>query len=130
MTNKWISVKDKLPPNYEEVIYAVLTDVKRDVLVGHRVNELWYNCYLLYISTPLNHHICKVTHWMAMPDFPDDMEMPVPKITRLPDARHRDDAMMNEVILGDMNSIVDKQDIEDAKKIDEHTMEHLMSDLA
>jgi len=58
------------------------------------------------------------------------MEMPVPKITRLPDARHRDDAMMNEVILGDMNSIVDKQDIEDAKKIDEHTMEHLMSDLA
>lgn len=127
----WINVKDKLPPNYEEVIYAVLTDVKRDILVGHRVDDIWYNCYLLYVSTPLNNHLCRVTHWIALPDYPTDMPMPVPShVIKLPDARHREDAMMKEVIVSDMNSIIDKQGADEIKKVTEHSIDYLMSDLA
>lgn len=76
----WMNVNDKLPPNYEEVIFTVITDVKRDILIGHRVDDIWYNCYLFYVSTPLNNTVCKVTHWLALPDYPVDMKMPIQPI--------------------------------------------------
>lgn len=71
----WISVEDSLPPDYEEVLYFVATEHKFDILVGHRKEGVWYNCYLFYSSTPINEAYGKVTHWMRLPDYPEDRKL-------------------------------------------------------
>lgn len=66
----WISVKDSLPPDYKEVLYCAINDtIVKDILIGHRENGVWFNCYLFYASSPLNDRV-EVTHWMPLPDYP------------------------------------------------------------
>lgn len=71
--SNWIDVNDMLPPDFEEVLYCVKTDAKMDILTGHRENGVWFNCYMIYCSDPLNEKTVKVTHWMPLPEYPEDL---------------------------------------------------------
>lgn len=67
---KWISVKDKLPPDFQEVLYFATTNEgnSREIMTGHRENGLWKHCCMFYSSQTLN-HLVNVTHWMELPDY-------------------------------------------------------------
>lgn len=67
----WISVDDKLPPDYQEVLFFAITNegMSREIMVGHRVKESWFHCCMFYLSTECGEAI-KVTHWMELPDYP------------------------------------------------------------
>ena len=64
--NKWISVKDRLPPHWEMVIAVDETDI---VTLGWQDNkEVWR---LLFIE---GNDIATypVTHWQNLPELPND----------------------------------------------------------
>lgn len=77
--SKWISVKDKLPSELEEVMFFYIiygnkifnqhNDIaKRDIVCGHIEKGIWHICYL-YSSLPLSNEV-NVTHWMPLPAYP------------------------------------------------------------
>lgn len=66
---KWISVKDKLPTDLEEVMFFYTIDQhKKDIVCGHLENGIWHICYL-YTSMKLG-NLVNVTHWMPLPEEP------------------------------------------------------------
>jgi hypothetical protein len=77
--NKWISVKDRLPDIYHEVmfifeIYRMNGQViKKDIVCGHRDEKGWNVCYH-YVSVPLTNDEkkLKITHWMELPELPNE----------------------------------------------------------
>lgn len=79
--SEWVSVKDKLPNEFEEVMFFYVMHMnqsltprkeigKRDIVCGHYANGIWHICYL-YTSLPLRNDIdIEVTHWLPLPDYP------------------------------------------------------------
>jgi len=67
----WISVEEKLPEDFQEVLYFAVTNEgnSREIMTGHRENGEWLHCCMFYSSARLNHE-CKVTHWMELPEYP------------------------------------------------------------
>lgn len=72
----WISVEDRLPPNYHEVLYfAVIKNnvrtVNSEIMTGHRThNNEWTHCCLFYSTQILRENVT-VTHWMELPEPPE-----------------------------------------------------------
>ena len=68
----WISVADELPPNKHEVMYFATMDngQHKEIMVGHREDELWTHCCMFYSTMRLNPDFVEVTHWMELPDYP------------------------------------------------------------
>lgn len=72
----WISVIERLPNKLEKVLFHwVLTDsfgvpCVRNVSMGYMCDAGW-NIYFPYHSFGLRGDICPVTHWMELPDFPN-----------------------------------------------------------
>lgn len=72
----WISVKDKLPPELQDVLFVYSIKnlhgqvIKKDIVCGHIAKNLWHICYL-FNSLPLNNNV-EVTHWMPLPEKPSD----------------------------------------------------------
>ncbi len=60
--NKWISVKDGLPVNYQDVIMVNYRD--GDVVAGYCHDGDWYS--ELYGGTEID----GITHWMPLPEPP------------------------------------------------------------
>lgn len=67
----WIDVTDRLPPDYQEVLYfATINDgMSREIMTGHREKGFWTHCCMFYASSRLNENV-KVTHWMELPNYP------------------------------------------------------------
>lgn len=69
--NNWISIEDRLPGNFEEVLFFAIADNgKTEIVKGHRDEDMWYHCCLFYSSICLNLDLVKITHWMLLPDRP------------------------------------------------------------
>ncbi len=68
----WISVEDRLPADYEEVLFFATTNENqsREIMTGHRERGLWLHCCLFYASARFNEDV-KITHWMELPDYPN-----------------------------------------------------------
>lgn len=68
--SKWISVKDRLPENYEEVLvrgYEFLPEYTFEIDGTYIIAEdLWHDFNGCYLSN--------VTHWQPLPKPPDDDE--------------------------------------------------------
>jgi 1,2-phenylacetyl-CoA epoxidase catalytic subunit len=68
----WISVEDKLPEDYREVLYFAIDDMgSKEIMTGHREKGNWTHCCLFYSSFVLNDKVT-VTHWMELPGYPKD----------------------------------------------------------
>ena len=66
----WISVEDKLPPDYHEVMYFAINAMgTTEIMTGHREHGLWMHCCMFYSSMHCDNTIT-VTHWMELPDYP------------------------------------------------------------
>ena len=64
----WISVKEKTPEDYENIIFTN----GKDVFVGFRVSLIYDdegNNDIYYYSNEINHK--DVTHWMPLPELPE-----------------------------------------------------------
>jgi hypothetical protein len=73
--NEWISVEDRLPPDYQEVLYFAINDSgNREIMTGHRDKGSWTHCCLFYSTITLNPDVL-VTHWMELPDYPKSGKM-------------------------------------------------------
>ena len=62
---EWISITDKLPKAYEDIlVYAKMKDKQDDYVVVAYLHEKRFhqNPYLLLVGT--------VTHWMPLPESP------------------------------------------------------------
>lgn len=71
ITEQWISVKDKLPPQGEEVLAYVPLDGQ--IFVGHCSKYYWKDQYVWYITTAMKvtkTMTKKVSHWMHLPGAP------------------------------------------------------------
>lgn len=74
--SNWISVDDELPKLLQKVLfYWTIKDsfgqaCNRNVSMGYRCEEGW-NIYLPYHSFGLRGDVCPVTHWMELPEFPE-----------------------------------------------------------
>ncbi len=67
----WISVKDKLPPEFHEVMYVAINEHgSKEIMNGHRQGNYWTHCCMFYSTLGLCDDI-KVTHWMELPDYPE-----------------------------------------------------------
>lgn len=67
----WIKVIDRLPPEFQEIIFFYTIDKhKKDMVCGHYARGAWHICSL-YMSIVLNDEV-KVTHWMPLPEPPND----------------------------------------------------------
>ena len=68
--NEWISVQERLPEDYEEVLYLAINEMGiKERMTGHRENSLWMHCCWFYSSMRCDSTI-KVTHWMPLPEPP------------------------------------------------------------
>jgi hypothetical protein len=76
----WISVTEKLPPDYHEVLYcATFQRGNKELMTGHREKGDWTHCCLFYSSMRLNDE-CEVTHWMELPEYPTIRESHLPTV--------------------------------------------------
>lgn len=68
----WISVEERLPHDFHEVLYFAINDKgSKEIMTGHRENGTWTHCCLFYSTTYLNSDYVKVTHWMELPEYPN-----------------------------------------------------------
>ena len=70
MECKWISVKDRLPDANRWKCYAVLCNEKK----YHRRQIAWFDEQDEKFMLEKGNIILKVTHWMPLPDLPDERE--------------------------------------------------------
>ena len=71
----WISTEDRVPPDYQEVLYFAINDRgSKEIMTGHRERDRWTHCCLFYSTLPLNPENVTVTHWMELPDYPKEAE--------------------------------------------------------
>lgn len=71
--NQWISVKDRLPEDFREVLYFAITNdtETREIMTGHREYNKWMHCCSFYSSRTLNDNVI-VSHWMPLPEYPNE----------------------------------------------------------
>jgi hypothetical protein len=76
----WISVTDRLPPDYHEVLYcATFQRGNKELMTGHREKGDWTHCCMFYSTMRLNGE-CEVTHWMELPNYPSIEQSHLPKV--------------------------------------------------
>lgn len=69
-SSPWISVVDSLPPDNHEVMYFAITDDgNKEIMIGHRQNDVWTHCCMFYSTIVLNDNV-DITHWMELQDYP------------------------------------------------------------
>lgn len=74
--SEWISVQDELPKLLQKVLFHWVTKDSygkvcvRNVSMGYRCEQGW-DIYLPYHSFGLRGDVCHVTHWMEIPEFPE-----------------------------------------------------------
>lgn len=69
--NSWINCLDRLPSDYEEVLYFAINDAgTTEIMTGHRQNGEWTHCCLFYSTRILDNRLVNVTHWMPLPEKP------------------------------------------------------------
>lgn len=69
---KWISIKDRFPDDYIEVLYFAINDIgTKEIMTGHRVEGTWTHCCMFYRTVKLN-DLVTVTHWMPLPKPPNE----------------------------------------------------------
>ena len=75
----WKDVNEELPPNKHEVMYFATMDNgnHREIMVGHREDELWTHCCMFY-STRYLSELVTVTHWMELPNYPSIEQSDLP----------------------------------------------------
>ena len=67
----WISVKDKLPSPYDDVlVYPRPTDYCCEAHYCHVAQDWYYNEYESYQGNV--QYKCTVTHWMYLPEDPKE----------------------------------------------------------
>jgi hypothetical protein len=72
---EWINVKDALPIDTQEVLYVMTCGPKkkiREIMKGYREKKGWVMCCRLDQFPPLPQDGIDVTHWMPLPDLPED----------------------------------------------------------
>ena len=68
--SEWISVDDKLPDDFEEILYFCMNDHgKKTMMMGHREKGYWTHCCMFYSTVTLN-KLVTVTHWKPLPEYP------------------------------------------------------------
>ena len=78
--NSWISVADRLPPDYHEVLYcATFERGNKEIMTGHREKGEWTHCCMFYSTMRLNPEFVEVTHWMELPNYPSIEQSHSPK---------------------------------------------------
>ena len=66
----WINVEDRLPPDYQEVLYFAINPMGgKEIMTGHRAKGEWTHCCLWYSTVTLNDDVT-VTHWQELPEYP------------------------------------------------------------
>lgn len=79
--NEWISIKERLPNKLQKVLFHwVLCDsfgnpCVKNVSMGYLCEGGW-DIYVPYHSFALRADVCPVTHWMELPEFPEDDGFP------------------------------------------------------
>lgn len=74
MAEDWISIKDRLPDLYDPVL---LCDNKRHIAVGRYTDVSYPSGYVTEFETDgisFNFNKRKVTHWMLLPEPPEQEE--------------------------------------------------------
>jgi hypothetical protein len=74
--NKWISVKDRLPEDGENVL-VYNDDNSEDFIpyfTGYFHGGMWYSSYALYEEENFLEVPSIVTHWMPLPEPPKDQQ--------------------------------------------------------
>ena len=67
---KWRSVNKELPPDLQEVLFfAEDENGNKEIMTGHRKNDVWHHCCLFFSTVALVEGI-KITHWMPLPSYP------------------------------------------------------------
>lgn len=66
--NKWISVEDRFPEEYEDVLMRVTCGSGFKVEQGYyKCGDSWVNCWF----ETRNKNLYPVTHWMPLPSPPE-----------------------------------------------------------
>jgi len=66
----WIDVNDRLPDLLQKVLFHAIQDgYLKNVYMGYLSKEGW-DIYLPYDSFKLRPVVINVTHWMELPEFP------------------------------------------------------------
>jgi len=66
----WISVKDKLPENLDEILFSDGRFVLMEYLLKNKDQEFWFSSTDQYI---MDQYIHGVTHWMELPKLPREL---------------------------------------------------------
>ena len=74
-TMKWIHIEERLPENGKDVLVLVkkekkkLKPAKKYIRVGKRLSErnIWI------VGDGFGYNLGKVTHWMPLPELPEDV---------------------------------------------------------
>lgn len=86
MSTKWISVKVSFPKILHKVLFHwVCPGGNRNISMGYLCNEGW-DIYLPYASYKISPEYIKVTHWMELPDFPEDGDLPFARAVMINEA--------------------------------------------
>ena len=68
----WISVKDRLPDKLQKILFFwVMEGHLRNVSMCFSDDKGWRS-YLPYTSYYLNPEFIEVTHWMELPEYPNE----------------------------------------------------------
>ena len=74
LENQWISVKDDLPYNHEELLYQkeiIEGSVTEDVFAINEYGEIW-NDYMIYENGKWRWNDFEPTYWMIAPKLPKE----------------------------------------------------------
>lgn len=72
--SNWIKCSDRMPDDMMDVLFVIIRDnVQKEYAIGHHCAEGWNSCFI-YNSMHLSNdeNIIKVTHWMELPEFPEN----------------------------------------------------------
>lgn len=64
--NKWISIKDKLPPEHEYVM--IYDEEEKEITIDYRYSNSHIEGYLFYRR--MYEDCSQITHWMKLPKLP------------------------------------------------------------
>jgi len=71
----WICVEEKLPERLQKVLFVCVQDKHlRNIYMGYW-SEAGWDIYLPYDSFKLREGVNVVTHWMELPEYPEDCEL-------------------------------------------------------
>ena len=65
--SEWISVKDRLPKNGQDILaYSINGEKETRIVPANYDHDVWYDCIFNHVM----HNGC-ITHWMPLPDPPE-----------------------------------------------------------